>query len=292
MLPTILDGLASGAVICLMGLGVVVIYRSTRVLSFAQGTIASFAAYLYFQLAVEWKLPPLLAFILAIAGATLAGVASEQLAIHPLRNADALTRTIATLGLVLVFQVVMRTIWGGSERFVPPLVSGRLQIAGQVVGAQTLLIVILTAVVSVGLIVWYSRTLSGLALTALSDNPTSARLLSVNIRTASRQTWILASALGGLAGVLVTPLLVLNPWQMTFILVASFAAALLGGFTSLEITIAGGLLIGIVRSFVTGYTNVGGLSESLGFLAVFAVLLLRKRGRDDLSGLLNAGSAL
>jgi branched-subunit amino acid ABC-type transport system permease component len=283
-----IDGLASGFVIALMGLGVVVIYRSTRVLTFAQGALASFNAYLFYQLSVQWHWPVALAFIAAVALAALVGIGAERLAIAPLRHADPITRTVATLGLVLALQVGMRVIWGGDEQFVPPLVHGTLRIGSQAIGAQTLMIVAVTAVVTLALAVWFRRSLTGLALAATADDATSARLLGVSPDRVSVLSWVLASVLGAIAGILLTPLLVLNPWQMTFIMVSAYAAALIGGFVSLPLTVAGGIVIGVVRSVVTGSATTAGLSETLGFLAVFAVLIFTRWRRSQLADLLGA----
>jgi branched-subunit amino acid ABC-type transport system permease component len=271
-----------------MGLGVVVIYRSTRVLTFAQGALASFNAYLFFQLSVLWHWPVALAFVVAVAAAVVVGIGSERLAIAPLRRADPITRTVATLGLVLALQVGMRVIWGGDEEFVPPLVGGRLRIGSEVIGGQTLLIVAVTALVTVALAVWLRRSLTGLALAATADDATAAQLIGVSPDRMSMLSWVFASVLGALAGILLAPLLVLNPWQMTFIMVTSYAAALIGGFVSLPLTVAGGVLIGIVRSVVTGSATTAGLSETLGFVAVFVVLVVTRGRRATLSDLLGA----
>lgn len=282
----LIDGLASGFVIALMGLGVVVIYRSTRVLTFAQGAIASFNAYLFFQFSVLWGWPVAVAFIVAVIAGAGVGAASERVAIAPLRRADPITRTVATLGLVLALQVGMRVIWGGSEQFIPPLVSGTITIGSETVGAQTLLIVGVTAVVTGALALWFRRSLVGLALAATADDPTAASLLGISATRVSIVSWVLASTLGALAGILLTPLLVLNPWQMTFLMVSGYAAALVGGFVSLPLTVAGGVVIGIVRSAVTGEVSIAGLSETLGFIAVFAVLVLTRARTTRLADLL------
>lgn len=286
----VIDGLASGFVIALMGMGVVVVYRSTRVLTFAQGALASFNAYLFFQLSVLWGWPLGAAFPAAVAAGAVVGILAERVAIAPLHRADPVTRTVATLGLVLALQVGMRTIWGGSEQFVPPMVSGSVRIGSETVGAQTLLIVGVTAVVAVVLGLWFSRSITGLALAATADDAPAARLLGVSPRRVSIYAWALASTLGAVAGILLTPLLVLNPWQMTYIMVSGYAAALVGGFVSLPLTVAGGVVIGIVRAAVTGSVNVAGLSESLGFMAVF-VVLLATRSRTRLAELVGAERA-
>jgi sulfate-transporting ATPase len=282
------DGLASGFVIALMGLGVVVIYRSTRVLTFAQGALASFNAYLFFQLSVLWGWPVVPSFVAAVVAGAGVGAIAERVAIAPLRSADPITRTVATLGLVLALQVGMRVIWGGSEQFVPPLVRGTIHLGSQDVGAQTLLIVGVTALVTLLLALWFRRSLTGLALAATADNETAARLIGISAERVSLLSWVLASVLGALAGILLTPLVVLNPWQMTFIMVSGYAAALVGGFVSLPLTVAGGVLIGIVRTVVTSEVNVAGLSETLGFIAVF-VVLIATRARSTRLGELVGG---
>ena len=288
MIAYVLDGLASGFVIALMGLGVVVIYRSTRVLTFAQGALASFNAYLFFQLSVLWRWPVGLAFFAAVVAAAAVGLCAERIAIAPLRRADPITRTVATLGLVLALQVGMRVIWGGSEQFVPPLVHGSLHLGSRSIGGQTIAIVAVTGAIALALGAWFRWSLTGLALAATADNATAAQLLGVSPGYVSMLSWVLASMLGAVAGILLTPLLVLNPWQMTFIMVSSYAAALVGGFVSLPLTVAGGVVIGIVRSVVTGSATTAGLSESLGFLAVFVVLVATRTRRSRLADVLGA----
>lgn len=292
MLLAVVDGLASGFVIALMAIGVVVIYRSTRVLSFAQGVIASLNAYLFFQLFVKWNVPVVAALAITLVAAIVVGAVAERLAVYPLRRSDPQTRTLATLALVLALQVVMRLGWGGEEQFLPGLVTGHVSVGGRTIGAQTLLIIGATAAAAALLGLWLRRSLTGLSLAAMADNPSSARLLGVSPDRVSLLTWMLASVLGALAGVLATPLLVLNPWQMTFTMVASYAAALIGGFVSLPLTLAGGVLVGVIRSVITHYSTIGGLSESLGFIAVFVVLLVRRRGNEQLISVLRGESTL
>lgn len=289
-----IDGLASGFVIALMALGVVVIYRSTRVLTFAQGAIASLNAYVFFQLFAPsaWGLPAILAVVLALAVAAVIGAGVWALFVHPLRRADPLTRTVSTLAIVLVLQVVMRTVWGGNERFLPPLVRGTVHIGSQAVGAQSLLIVFVTLAITLAIAAWFRRSLTGLSLAAMADQPTSARLLGVSPERVSLLSWVLASLLGAVAGILVSPLLVLNPFQMTLIMVTSYGAALLGGFMSLPLAAAGGIAIGVVQSIATGSTSISGLSETLGFMGVFVVLLLTRGKRVNLADMLRREAAL
>lgn len=281
------NGLAFGFVIGLLALSVVMIYRSTRVLSFAQGAIASLATYVYFQFQV-WGWPMVIALPVALLAAAVIGAASERAVMRPLRQTDALTRTVATLGLVLVLQVIMRVTWGGDESFVRPLSSSRLTVGEFTIGYQQVITAVVAIAAALLLGAWARSSYAGLALSAMAEDTGAARLLGVNPTRSSLLAWSIAAVLAALAGILVTPTLVLNPLQMTLIMVASFGAALLGRFMSLPLALLGGVLIGMVQSVTTGYVSVSGLDEAFGFIAVFAVLLLA-RGKQ--SGALAARGA-
>ncbi|MEX2556446.1 MAG: branched-chain amino acid ABC transporter permease [Actinomycetota bacterium] len=277
-LQFVVAGLASGFVVALLALSVVVVYRSTRVLSFAQGAIASLSTYVFYQLSTVWGWTPWISLPLALIAAAVIGALAEIAAMRPLRKADALTRTVATLGLVLVLQVIMRTIWGGSETFVRRLSDRTLGAGNFSISGQELILAVAAISATALLISWNNRAYTGLGLAAMAEDPTAARLLGVDPSRASTLAWSIAAVLAALAGILVTPLLVLNPFQMTLIMVTSFGAALLGGFTSVPLAVAGALLIGVTQSVMTGYVNVSGVSEAFGFIAVFLVLMLT-RGR-------------
>jgi branched-subunit amino acid ABC-type transport system permease component len=279
MLQYILTGISAGSLYALVALGIVLIYRSTRVLSFTQGAIASLSTYVYYQFTTVWDWPAWAAMPVALAASIATGALIDLLAMRPLRRADALTRTIATLGGVLVILAIIRVTWKGGETFVRPLTTSVARFGAVTLGWQQLIAALVAIAVGVGLVVWTRRSYTGLGLSAISQDPIAAQLLGVKPARASALAWILASVLAALAGILVTPLLVLNPFQMTLLMVGSYAAALLGGFVSLPLTLAGAALVGAGESLTTGYVHVSGLPETFGFIAVFAVLLL-VRGRS------------
>jgi len=283
-------GLAGGFATALLALGVVMIYRSTRVLSFVQGAIATLATYVYYQLATVWGWPVGVALPLAIGAAVLIGLLIDVFAMRPLRKADALTRTVATLGVVLVILVIVRVTWHGGETFVRPFSTSLVRVGSFTLGMQQVITALVAVAASVALVWWTRRTYVGLGLSAMAEDPAAARLLGVSPARASALTWVIASVLAALAGILVTPLLVLNPFQMTLLMVTSYAAALLGGFVSLPITLLGAVLVGAGESLTTGYINVSGLSETFGFIAVFAVLLLSRGGRSAAAPSLAGGT--
>ena len=271
-------GLAGGLATALLALGVVMIYRSTRVLSFTQGAIASLSTYVYYQFTTVWEWAAWAAMPVALAASVATGAVIDLFLMRPLRKADALTRTVATLGGVLVILAIIRVTWKGGETFVRPLSTSVARFGPVTLGWQQLIAALVAIAAGAALVLWTRRSYTGLGLSAIAEDPATARLLGVNPAKASALAWVLASVLAALAGILVTPLLVLNPFQMTLLMVGSYAAALLGGFVSLPLTLAGAALVGAGESLTTGYVNISGLPETFGFIAVFAVLLLL-RGR-------------
>ena len=276
-------GLAQGFAIGLLAMSLVMIYRSTRVLSFAQGAIASLVTYVYYQLQTVWGVPALLSLPIALAAAAAIGAGSERAAMRPLRKADAVTRTVSTLGIVLVLQVVMRVGWGGSESFVHPLSTSRFTFGSFSLSGQDAITALVALVAAAVLGVWARSSYRGLGLAAIAQDETSARLLGVSRDRSSLLAWSVAAVLAGLAGILVTPTLVLNPMQLTLLMVTALGAALLGRFESLPMALGGGVLVGVVQSVATGAVHVPGLSESFGFIAVFGVLLLTRGRRESIA---------
>ncbi|MHB8513344.1 MAG: branched-chain amino acid ABC transporter permease [Actinomycetota bacterium] len=283
-------GLGQGFAIGLLAMSLVTIYRSTRVVSFAQGAIASLVTYVYYQLQTVWGWPAIFALPLALAAAALIGAGVELGAMRPLRKADPVTKTVATLGVVLVFGVVMRVLWSGNESFVHHLSTAHLHLGKFVIGGQDLIIIAVASVAALVLGTWARSSYSGLGLAAIAQDETSARLLGVSRTRSSMLAWSVGAVLAGLAGILVTPTLVLNPIQMTLVMVTALGAALIGRFDSLPLALGGGVLVGVVQSVVTGAVNVSGLSESFGFIAVFLVLLLT-RGRRETVAMPGRGAA-
>lgn len=283
---TIVQGLAGGCVIALLAAGVTIVYRSTGVLNFAQGSLATLSTYAYYQLTVGWGAGAAVALPIALVVGAASGLAAEQIAIHPLRNAPRDARAAGTIGLVLIVQWVVTGIWGADQRFLPALADGGVEFAGTRLGAQQIALVVATLAVGAAVGALLTRTRGGLALAASADDARAVELLGVSPRTVSRATMALAGVVGALAGVLATPLLVLTPSQMTLVFVVSLGAALAGSFRSLPRTVAAGLGLGVVQALVTAYApSSTGLSQAAGALAVLGVLAV-VRSRLDLAAVM------
>lgn len=285
LVETVVGGLFGGCVIALLAAGITIVHRSTKVLNFAQGGLATLNTYLYFQATVVWGWPIALAWPAVLVAAGFIGVAAEALTIRPLRRADAQSRTIATVGLLLVIQWIVITAWGAQQRFLPLLAGGGVTIAGVHLSSQNLVTAVATVAVGAGIGIVLVRTRFGLGVSAAAQDPEAARLLGVGPARVSRSTFALASVVGAVAGILATPLLVLTPSQLTLVFVVALGAALAGGFESLPRTVAAGLALGVVQSLVATYAPFSGLPQAAGFFAVLVVLVVVRR-RIDLVELL------
>jgi branched-chain amino acid transport system permease protein len=274
---TVLQGLISGCGIALLAAGVTIVYRSTRVLNFAQGSLATLNTYLYYQATVVWRWSAAVALPAVLVASLVTGVAAETVAIRPLERARPQERAVGTLGLVLIIQWVVVSVWGAGQRFLPTLSSGGVSIGAVRFGAQHVAIAAATLAVGAGIGLALSRTRRGLALAATAQDRDAARLLGVGARAVSVSTFALASFVGAVAGILVTPLLVLTPSQMTLVFVVSLGAALAGGFESLPRTVLGALALGVFQSMITTYVPNSSLSQISGFVAVLAALVIVRR---------------
>jgi branched-subunit amino acid ABC-type transport system permease component len=272
-----LQGLIGGCVIALLAAGVTIVYRSTRVLNFAQGSLATLNTYAYYQVTVVWGWPALVAFPAALVFAAFAGVAAETVAIRPLENARPQERAAGTIGLVLLIQWLVIRVWGAGQRFLPALSTRGVTLGGVRLGAQHLAIAGATVAIAAGIGLMLSRTRFGLSLAATAQDRDAARLLGVSARAVSLSTMALSSVVGAVAGILVTPLLVLLPSQMTLVFVVSLGASLAGGFDSLPRTVGAGLALGVLESFVTTYAPSSGLADVAGFAAVLIALVVVRR---------------
>lgn len=280
-LGSVLQGLVSGCVIALLAAGITVTYRSARVLNLAQGSLATLHAYLYFQAVVVWGVPALVAFAAVVGLALPVGAVIERALVRPLAAGTPGARAAGTVGIALIVNWVVLSLWGAQQRFIPALSSAGVSIGGVRLGAQHLIIAGATLVTGAGLGWAFARTRWGLSLAAAADDPEAARLCAIAPGAVAARTFALASALAAVAGISVTPLLVLTPSQMTLIGVVALGAALAGGFESLPRTVGAGLAIGVVQALVTTYAPAGSaLPQAAGFACVLAVLAVARRRTD------------
>jgi branched-chain amino acid transport system permease protein len=267
----LLTGLGIGAGFALVASGLVAIYRVTRVVNFAQGGFAVLAALLTSTL-LGAGLPHGVAELGGVALGALAGLIVGVVAIGRPGTSPG-TSLIVTLGLGVLAYAIEVLIWGDQPRSFPG-VPGVAEVAGARVSAHYLLILAVTALVFALMAWFFARTDLGRALTACASNRYAAQVVGIDVRRMGLLAFALGGALGGLAGVLTTPV-----QQVTFdsdvtLIVNGFAAAVLGGLTRPAIALAGGLLLGVTQTVVAGYGG-GAYQMEVALVLMLTVMIVQ-----------------
>jgi len=279
-----LEAAARGAVVGtgagLLALAVVLTFRSTGVLNFALGGIASVSAFTVWDLWTQRHTPLVAAVVLALAVSVAIGLVCERV-MRLLASAPVAVRAIATLGLLLLIDGTIVVLWGPADRFLPALSSGAVAFGVVRVGWQEIGLAVVAVLAALAIGLWTRTRPLGMASLAIGEDADAARLLGIRPTRVTAVVWGLSGLLAGAAGVgLSGGQGVLNSIGMTLALVAALAAVLLGGFERLGITVAAAAGVGALTAAVAVIPSAGrvsGLVESTGFLVVLAVVLLRPR---------------
>jgi sulfate-transporting ATPase len=274
-------GLGLGAAYALLAQGLVVIQIGSGVVNFAQGAMAMLGAFIYYWLAVEqgWSFAP--AFVASTAAVGAFGVLVYQLIMRPLRSFSALTRVIATLGVLLTLESFGFLQWGDIPRFVRPFLPTRaIDFGGGVFLGEDKLIALGIAV-GLTVVLWgvYRYTNVGLAIRAAAENERGIATFGWSGQALATLTWAAGGALAGSAGVLLAPLAALNVVDMTLLVIPALAAALAGGFVSFPLTLLGAVAIGMGQSLLANYLldTVPGVVTALPFALIIGFLVIRGR---------------
>jgi branched-chain amino acid transport system permease protein len=274
-----LNGIANGAIYAAVALSLVLIWRATRILNFAQAGMLMITTFIAWS-AIDHGASYWVGFALALLSGLVLGAVVERTVIRPVEGAPPLNAVIVTLGLLVLLQAVAGMIWGGNPHSFPPAFS----IKGYNIADHTVLFspadlfgVLVVAAVMVVLLLLFQRTSLGLRMRASAFEPEVARLLGVRVGRMFTIGWALASLAGSLAGVLVAPNVFVAPNAFDSVLVFGFTAAVLGGLESPPGAVVGGVVVGLALSYVSGYA--GASVVTLGALAILvAVLMIRPSG--------------
>ncbi|MFL6238726.1 MAG: branched-chain amino acid ABC transporter permease [Actinomycetes bacterium] len=304
LLQPLLDGIFQGAAYGLLGLGLVLLYKSNRIFNFAQGEFATVAAMttLVFDQGSKLdlfgidlpNLPYFVAAALGLLAAVGVAMATERVVIRPMFNRPRVVLVVGTIGVTLLLIGVEGLLYPHAEALRPlSEVLGfhhdyLARIDKIAIDFQDVVKLIALAVLALAAYLFFKRTRTGTGILAVSQDTTAARLVGISIERISMVTWALAGLLGGLAGImLAVPPIVVQPGIFTGVtLTAAFTAAVVGGFTSLPGAFVGGLAVGIVQSFAAADSSfvpglrslVSGQAEVAVFVVLLAVLLVRPRG--------------
>ena len=279
-----LNGVSIGMIYAAVALALVMIWRATRIVNFAQGGMLMFTTFIAWELAQQRGVNYWIALAVAIVAGLVIGSVSERFLVRPVETGPPLNAVIVTLGLLIFLQALAGMIWGNQQAH---SYSAGFSIIGYRVGDRTLLfspndlyIVIAVAVVVLLLYLLFQHTSLGLQMRAAAFNPEVARLLGVRVGWMLTLGWALAAALGALAGVLAAgtqPGYIIPSGPFDSLLVYGFTAAVIGGLDSPIGAVVGGLLLGIVLSWANSYVS-NNIPTFYAFLILLAVLMVRPNG--------------
>ena len=280
LIQQIISGLATGGIYASLALALVMIYQATDVVNFAQGEMAMFSTYLCWSL-LQAGLPYWVAFFGTLVIAFVGGILVERVIIRPVENAPILTIVIVCIGLLVIFNSVAGWIYSYIQKpFPTPFPGEPIKIGNIFLGKHDLGAIGVTLVVLVLLFVFFRFTTLGLAMRAAAQNPVASRLVGIRVGWMLALGWGLAAAVGAAAGMMVAPIVFLDPNMMGGILIYAFASATLGGFTSPGGAVVGGLLVGVIENLVATYVSFIGteLKLTVALALIILVLLFRPSG--------------
>ncbi|HZQ81091.1 MAG TPA: branched-chain amino acid ABC transporter permease [Gaiellaceae bacterium] len=277
------SGLANGGIYASLAVALVLIYRATEVINFAQGALATFTTYIAWQL-FAWGLSYWEGFFATLAIAFVVGFGVELVAIRPVeRRGNQLTVVIAAIGLLILVEGAIGWIWGNDIKFMPPPFPAHIYRVGGVSFSRQDLSTIGISIAAVVLLwLFFQFTKVGLAMRAAAVRPDAARLVGVRVSWMLSLGWGLAAVLGAVAGLMAaaSPATLLQPSMMDSVLIYAFAAAVLGGLESAAGAVIGALLIGVALNLLSAYVSwvTPQLLLPVAFLLMLVFLLVKPSG--------------
>ena len=274
-------GISTGALYALVALGIVVIYKATQVVNFAHGEMFMLGGFFAFTFHVMLGWPYLPSFALAVALAFAVGIAVDRIAFRPLMQRQTLVSVLLVMiGLSFVLKGVARWLWGGKGDYLtfPPLISPEpLSFAGIMVMSQQLVVLGAACTVMIVFALFFKLTRAGRFMQATADNPKAAKLVGLRTDRVYMYTFGVGSAVAAAAAVLMAPLTLLYPDIGFMLFVKAFAAAVLGGLTSIPGAVVGGFLIGIIEQLAAGYLHTA-MQEVAAFIVIMIVMIFIPTG--------------
>lgn len=276
----VIGGLATGAIYASLAVALVLIYRSTEIVNFAQGEMAMFSAYIAWAL-VQGGMNYWLALVVALVASFVGGLLIERIIIRPVEGRPELTIVIITIGMFIFFNALAGFLWTFQVRgFDSPFPARNIDIGPVRAGVPALGVLAVIGVIVGLLFLLFQRTKLGLTMRAAAENPESSRLVGIRVGWMLALGWGLAATVGAASGILVAPRLFLSPNMMVGVLIFAFAAATLGGFDSPGGAVVGGLIVGVSENLAGTYVDFIGadLKIVIPMAIIVAVLLVRPEG--------------
>ncbi|MCC7347773.1 MAG: branched-chain amino acid ABC transporter permease [Variibacter sp.] len=272
-LHQVLAGLATGGIYACMALAIVMIYQAIDHLNFAQGEMAMFSTFIAWQL-MQWGFPYWAAFFLTMGISFVAGVLIERVLFKPLANAPVLSHVVGFIALFAILNSLAGFIWDFSIKSFPSPFGSQPLFGVPIISAHDAGMIAVTLILLVLLYLFFRHTRIGLAMRAAAANPDSARLVGVRVGWMIALGWGMAAAIGAVAGMLIAPVVFLEPNMMLSILLYGFAGAVVGGLTSPAGAVVGGFSVGVIENLAGTFIPYVGRELKLTIALALIVLVL------------------
>ena len=274
----VIIGAGVGALYGLLAVGLVLIYKATRIINFAHGGIAMVSGFITWSLINDQHVHPATAVLLSVELAAVFGLVIDRGLLRFARSR--LTAVIMTIALGVLLQAVVLLRWSTQQlyKLQPIFVRRQLHVLGTLVSTETLALLVTGVVLVAALVAFFRYTPYGLALRATAEHPGVAELTGINTSAMSSLAWVLGSATAGLAGVLISPTIVMDAYQIPTLMVKALAAALFARLTNLPLALAAGVGIGVMEAWVGTHVHRAGATDLLIFVLVVVFILVRPSG--------------
>ena len=276
-LHQVFAGLATGGIYASLALALVMIYQATHLVNFAQGEMAMFSTYIAWAL-IEAGMPYWAAFFLTIGIAFVLGAVIERVVIRPVENASVLAVVVVFIGLLVILNSVAGWIFTYTIKSFPSPFPRELPFGFRLMSPHQLGAIGVTLVVLLLLYAFFRFTPLGLAMRAAAQNPESSRLVGIRVGWMLALGWGLAAAIGSIAGMMVAPIVYLDPNMMSGVLLYAFAAALVGGIDNPMGAVIGGFVVGVLENVLGAFVIGNELKLSVALIIIIGVLLVKPSG--------------
>lgn len=287
-LQTTFSGLSMGAVYALLAVSLVMVYKVSKIVCFAQGEFFVVGGLTLSSLTQQFGLPLWAGLVVTLAFAALLGIIIERGVIRPVRSAGVGTVIVMTIALSITLQGVALPLWGREAHVVAPFTGlPPVELAGAFLSTQVLIVIATSAVVFGALWFFFERTLLGIAMRAAAQTPTGARLVGISVSRLTRFGWGSGVALGALAGMVIAPVIFISYSAGTMPMVKAFIAMAVGGLNSTAGALVGGFFIGVLEAYSIAFVS-SEFADAIVFLFLIGFLLLRPNGLfggDDKGGM-------
>lgn len=270
-------GLSTGGIYACMALALVMIYQATHHVNFAQGEMAMFSTFIAWAL-IQAGLPYWVAFAVTVVGSFAVGALLEFAVIRPLHRAPELNVVVVFIGLLVIFHSVAGWLFGTQIKEFPSPFPKDAWFGTTLMSPHQVGTIFIAMVIVAALFTFFRFTTLGLTMRAAAQNPGSSRLIGIHVGRMLMLGWGLAGAIGAVAGMMVAPVVFLDPSMMTGILIYAFAGALIGGIDNPVGAIVGGFLVGVLENLIGTYIVGTELKLSVALVLIVLVLIVRPAG--------------